>query len=85
MGKVVEHTFDSEDEPGTSLTYTGTITRIVERKKKDTETLYEIVYEAENDEEASDDGDEDRDEDENDTFIYELLDDYYRGDLKILF
>ena len=36
VGKVVEHAFDSEDEPGTALTYTGTVTRIVERKKKDT-------------------------------------------------
>ena len=75
VGKVVEHTFDSEDEPGTALTYTGTVTRIVERKKKDTETLYEIVYEAVYNEETSDD-DEDRDEDEKDTFVYELLDDY---------
>ena len=33
MGKVVEHTFDSEDKPGTSLRYTGTVTRIFERKK----------------------------------------------------
>ncbi len=47
--------------------------------------MYEIVYKAEYDEEASNDDDEDRDKDENDTFIYELLDDYYSGDLKILF
>ena len=81
VGKLVEHVFEVEDDSDLELTYTGTVTRILEKGKSAIETVYEIIYEADYD---NDSDDEERDADEEDTFAYKLLEDYYGGTLRII-
>ena len=81
VGKLVEHIFEVDDDADLELTYTGTVTRILKKGKTAIETVYEIIYEADYD---YDSDDEERDADEEDTFAYNLLEDYYGGTLRII-
>ena len=82
VGKTVDHIFDAEVEDGTltQVTYTGVVTRIVEKNKSNPkETLFEIVYDSVYN--NGDDSDDDRQPDEKDIFEYALLQDYFEGNL----
>ena len=80
VGKTVDHIFDveGEDDTVTQVTYTGVVTRIVEKNESNPkEPLFEIVndFVYNNDEDC----DDDRQPDEENTFEYALLHDYFEG------
>ena len=82
VGKTVDHIFDVEVKDGTvtQVTYTGIVTRIIEKNKSNPkETLFEIVYDSVYN--NGDDNDDDRQPDEKDIFEYALLQDYFEGNL----
>ena len=80
VGKTVDQIFDveGEDDTVTQVTYTGVVTRIVEKNESNPkEPLFEIVndFVYNNDEDC----DDDRQPDEENTFEYALLHDYFEG------
>ena len=80
VGKTVDHIFDveGEDDTVTQVTYTGVVTRIVEKNESNPkEPLFEIVNDSVYN--TDEDCDDDRQPDEENTFEYALLHDYFEG------
>ena len=80
VGKTVDHIFDveGEDDTVTQVTYTGVVTRIVEKNESNPkEPLFEIVNDSVYN--TDEDCDDDQQPDEENTFEYALLHDYFEG------
>ena len=87
VNKNVDHIVDVTDDDGqvTQIAYSGFITKIVKKHKKDPmQTLFEIIYDSVyNDDQSGDESDNEREPDEKDTSEYALLQDYHEGNLLI--